>query len=390
MSKYITSDDIHELKMHPSFLSLADEDHGSVQNIVKNYSPIPSRFAPSTHWAAKVKQSHQKYPDLDFHKTHNNHSRKSLSIKSDTNSVAARNDLKPAKKDLLAVPVEEESEFSEDSEYFSEKENSRSKVEKEGSKTKLREVVDTKVEKLPDIFPASTKTNKKADNATNNANNCVCPKQCKALWSNYKYAVEKKLCLCEFHKQLQAHTKSCPYHQTSRATNSNNFNQNANIEDTLDVNMMQHLDQFKEKWETLEKTGKLPEIAEEGTDRPVEKKPIHSVKLDKSGEKEAEKKGSDHADIDEIDSNKLLFNMCKRLNEYKNRMVNDDIEREVKCEWQQVAMVIDRLMFFIFTTAIITVIIYMYSVIPPQMDYHGLEVDENGHPFYINHHGHTH
>ena len=359
MSKYITSDDVHELKLHPSFLSLADEDHGSVQNIVKNNSAVPSnKFSPSSHWGAKVKQSHHKYPDLDFHKAHQSH--KSLSIKLSENSIPPWNDIKLHEMKLLCRPVEEETEC-DDSEI-------------EESKTKAEKVAYAETDTLSHMPQASTNINRKTDNVSNNANACVCPKQCEALCSSYKDAVEKKLCLCELNKQLVAHAASC---HTAANTNTN---QNANCDDTLDVNMIQYLDQFMEKWEILEKTGKLPELEDEEIKRRVEKNAAYQVKH--AGSENGEKKLSSHEDID---GNKLLFNMCKRLNEYKNRMVNHDIEKEVKCEWQQVAMVLDRLMFFIFTTFVIVVIIYMYFMIPAHKKYYGLEVDEDGHPIVVHH-----
>jgi hypothetical protein len=55
----------------------------------------------------------------------------------------------------------------------------------------------------------------------------------------------------------------------------------------------------------------------------------------------------------------LLLKIYKKLAEHKERLSDEDIEAEIRCEWMQLAMVLDRLMFIIYIVGTIIILIRM-------------------------------
>ena len=331
MSKYITSDEVHELKINPSYLSLADVDPGSKTNILVA-SPHASQNAGgksgisrvltwkstrqniikrhNTHHVRHHLHSHQ-HPDFDYHK----------GLKSQKEVLRNNN-----------VFIEALMEADEPAQP------SKEKVTQPLIAPKIGE----------EKGGASSKLDEEGTSKNTSSNNSTCPEQCAELWQNYKKALQKNLCLCKFNKQILSHiSSSCPCMQWAE-NDEKNINRN-NTED--DVLKHERLAKFTDMWRSTIKQ-QVNKTAEE-----VKPKGI---------EKQLEEMSSHSITADDIDSDKLMFNMCKRLNEFKNRMINDDLDAEVTCEWQPVAMVLDRFMFVLFTLTSIILIICMYNMLPSE------------------------
>ena len=65
---------------------------------------------------------------------------------------------------------------------------------------------------------------------------------------------------------------------------------------------------------------------------------------------------------------KLLVKIYKKLKEHNERLVDDDVENEVRCEWQQLAMVLDRILFIIYIVGILAILLRMYANLPTYSD----------------------
>ena len=194
--------------------------------------------------------------------------------------------------------------------------------------------------------------------------NHSCSTKCTPLWLNYQSAVDRKVCPCKHRKHLKSHLNICPcaaqtslkqeQNQQRTATDVNNSNLHS-ISETTSKSLSQNREavwnnakknKFKDSYRTSAENDPFIEVRS-GLDQDLEAKSSLIVK----------------EDCMNTNPEKLMFNMCKRLNEFKNRLINEDIDAEVKCEWQQVAMVLDRLMFFVFTTCTLALLVGMSAVI---------------------------
>ena len=70
--------------------------------------------------------------------------------------------------------------------------------------------------------------------------------------------------------------------------------------------------------------------------------------------------GTEHSD----DTEMLLFKIYQKLLEFKHRLADEDKEGEIRSEWQQASMVLDRLMFIVFSIATFFIILTMYNQVP--------------------------
>ena len=354
MTKYITDDEVHNLRLNPSFYSLPDEDVGLFQTMmskVKNLNKTKASDLQSTTVAVVhddsdagsfVMRSHQNlskdssllFQDVgsNIKNSHGDPSavnlfadprrrKSSAMVVEGTVNTSPSNLLQPSPPKPTAKTLAED-KSSQVSCCTVHKYMSQVAYQQRNdslltccyptnkSKTPAIHVESERQEGTCNCFPPvstfDNKTEKRQDNKSNSN-----------VGSNKR---EEDL-------EKQANESNNNDGEPSTEAINPGINKSTPSDQPISLYTAATLMKFKDKWRnSTEKIGR------DTLEQKLEEKPsivMHEENMTSNHEK-------------------LLFNLCKRLNELKNRLINQDIDAEVRSEWQQIAMVLDRVMFFVF------------------------------------------